>query len=120
MNRRMTSRNRLAALFVVGGLAACGSPSSPDPQGAAAEGPSAAGKGTPAPAESSTGPSPAVMPAAPPQPARIAAKAEPSIEECIERSIHDKEYDSLNPRDARRKLRRLQVKADCEQQLAAR
>ncbi len=32
MNRRMTSRNRLAALFVVGGLAACGSPSNPDPQ----------------------------------------------------------------------------------------
>jgi hypothetical protein len=60
------------------------------------------------------------MPVDPPRPARIAAKAEPSIEECIERSIHDKAYDSLNPRDARRKLRRLQVKADCEQQLASR
>ncbi len=55
-----------------------------------------------------------------PRPPRIAARAEPSIEDCIERNIHGKEYDALNPRDARRKLRRLQVQADCEQQLAAR
>lgn len=120
MNTRMTPSNRLAALVVAACLAACGSPSGPDPQGPAAEGPSAVRKGTPAPAASSTALSPAVMAVPPPQPARIAARAEPSIEECIERSIHDKEYDSMNPRDARRKLRRLQVKADCEQQLASR
>jgi hypothetical protein len=61
-----------------------------------------------------------VAPVAAPRPARIAAKAIPSVEECIERRIHDEAYDAMNPRDARRKLRRLEVKAECEQQVAAR
>ncbi len=117
MNRRRASRDLLAALFVAGCLAACGSPSDPAPGAAPAGEPVAGGGGG---AAASTAPSPALTTVAPPRPARIAAKAEPSIEECIERNIHDKEYDSMNPRDARRRLRRLQVKADCEQQLAAR
>ena len=117
MNRRMTTTNRLAALFVAGCLAACGSPSDPAPHAAPTGEPAAVGSGG---AAASTAPSPALSTVAPPQPARIAAKASPSIEECIERNIHDKEYDAMNPRDARRKLRRLQVKADCEQQLASR
>ena len=116
MSWRTTSKNRLAALFVAACLAACGSPSDPAPPAAPAGGPVSGSGG----AAASTAPSPAVMPVAPSRPARIAARAEPSIEECIERNIHDKEYDSMNPRDARRKLRRLQVKADCEQQLASR
>ncbi len=116
MRWRTTSRTRFAALVLAGCLAACGSSTDPAPPAAPADGP-APGNGD---ATASTAPSPAVMTVAPARPARIAAKASPSIEECIERTIHDKEYDSMNPRDARRRLRRLQVMADCEQQLAAR
>jgi HD superfamily phosphodiesterase len=58
--------------------------------------------------------------APPDRPARIAAKAEPSVERCIEKNIHSPAYDRMDPRDTRRKLRRLQVKADCEQQFASR
>jgi hypothetical protein len=43
-----------------------------------------------------------------------------TVEECIAKNIHGKGYDSLAERDTRRRLIRLQVKADCEQQLAAR
>ena len=117
MSQRRTSRNRPAVLLLAACLTACGSSTDPDPRAPVAT-ESSPGGASAAPA--STRPSPAVMPVAPPQPARIAARAEPSIEECIERNIHDKEYDSMNPRDARRKLRRLQVKEDCEQKLAAR
>ena len=117
MNHRVMPANRLAALLLVTLLAACGSPSDPEPHVPPAKGAASGGSGG---ASASTAPSPAVTVVPAPRPARIAAKAEPSVEECIERNIHGKEYDSLNPRDARRKLRRLQVKADCEQQLAAR
>lgn len=116
MNQRMTPRDRLVAWILAGCLAACGSSSDPAPSVAPAGG-TVAGNGA---AAASTTPSPVSMPVAPARPARIAAKASPSIEECVERNIHDKEYDSMNPRDARRRLRRLQVMADCEQQLAAR
>jgi hypothetical protein len=51
---------------------------------------------------------------------RAATRIEPSVEECIQQNIHDKDFDSLAPRDARRRLRTLQVKADCEERLAAR
>jgi hypothetical protein len=47
-------------------------------------------------------------------------RTEPSVLECIEKKVHAKDFDSMAPRDPRRKLRRLQVKAECEEQLAAR
>lgn len=50
----------------------------------------------------------------------VVEQADPSVQACIEQNIHGKAYDSLAPRDARRKLRRLQVKAECEQRLATR
>jgi hypothetical protein len=117
MSHRGTSGNRCAALLLSALLAACGSSSDPEPGAPTATEPVAPGSGA---ASASTAPSPAVKTTAPPRPARIAARAEPSIEECIDRNIHDKAFDSLSPRDARRKLRRLQVKADCESRLAAR
>ena len=117
MSRRMTSRDRLAALVLAAILGACGSPSDPDPRAPASAGSAPGGDGA---AAASTAPSPAMSPVPPPRPARIAARASVSVEECIERNIYDKEYDAMNPRDARRKLRRLQVKADCESSLAAR
>ncbi len=116
MSRRTTSKSRLASLILAGCLAACGSPSDPDPPAATSGGPIPGTGG----AAASTAPSTEVMPVAHARPARIAARAEPSVEECIEKNIHDKEYDSLATRDTRRKLRRLQVKADCEQRLVAR
>jgi hypothetical protein len=42
------------------------------------------------------------------------------VEACIEKKIHGKEFDALAPRDARRRLRKLQVKAECEERLAGR
>lgn len=57
---------------------------------------------------------------APSRPSRIPEKPSALVEACIEKNIHGADYDALAPRDTRRKLRRLQVKADCEQQLAAR
>jgi hypothetical protein len=56
----------------------------------------------------------------PPRPARAPERVDPSVEECIEKNIHGKGYDSLAPRDARRKLLRLQVKADCEARVPTR
>jgi hypothetical protein len=50
----------------------------------------------------------------------VVEETPPSVQTCIEQNIHGKEYDSLPPRDSRRKLRRLQVKAECEERLAAR
>ena len=117
MNDRARPWNRPVALLLSVLLAACGSPSDPEPGAPVAREPEAPGRGA---ASASTAPSAALPTVAPPQPARIAARAEPSIEACIERNIHDEAFDSLSPRDARRKLRRLQVKADCEQQLASR
>lgn len=111
---------RRALLLLATCLVACGSPSGPDPRDRGSEGPEPGRSAAPPAGAASTAPSPAVTVAAPPQPARIAARAAPSIEACIEQNIHDKEFDGLAPRDARRKLRRLQVKADCESRLAAR
>ena len=119
MNHWMRSRPRagVLALSLAVGLVACGSPADSEPRTAGVAGPPPAAGG-PAPADTT---SPAVLPPLPPVgPPRIAAKASPSIEECIEKNIHDKAYDSMHPRDTRRKLRRLQVKADCEDRLAAR
>ena len=117
MSQRMTPTDCLAALVLAAILGACGSPSDPDPSAPVSAGSAPGGNGA---AVASTAPSPAVSPVPTPRPARIAARASVSVEECIERNIHDKEYDAMNPRDARRKLRRLQVKADCESSLAAR
>ncbi len=101
----------IAALLAAAALAACGSPSDADPRSPA---PSAPVHGT------SAAPSEVTVPVAPERPARIAARASPSIERCIEERIHTPEFDRMGPRDARRKLVRLQVKADCEERLAAR
>jgi hypothetical protein len=117
MNHRGNPVHHPAALLLATLLAACGSPSDPEPGAPAARPSGAPGSGV---SSASTAPSPAVPVAPAPRPARIAARAERLIEDCIERNIHDEKYESMNPRDTRRKLRRLQVKADCEQQLAAR
>jgi hypothetical protein len=50
----------------------------------------------------------------------VVEETAPSVQACVDQNVHGKEYDSLAPRDARRKLLRLQVKAECEQRLAAR
>jgi phage baseplate assembly protein W len=51
---------------------------------------------------------------------RTPERIDPAVEECIERNVHDEKFESLGRRDARRKLRRLEVKADCEARVAAR
>lgn len=56
----------------------------------------------------------------PPRPLQVRVTSDPVVEACIEKKVHGKEFDSLPPRDARRKLRRLQVKAECEERLAGR
>ncbi len=108
---------RVGALLLASILAGCGS--TPEPASVAPSGPG--------PARDARSAAPTALPSAsvasapvPARAPRAAAKADPSIEDCIERNIHGKEYDAMNPRDARRKLRRLQVKVDCEQKLAAR
>ena len=108
--RRFRCRGaHVAVLLAAVALAACGSPSDADPRS-----PASAAPGT------SAAPSEATVPAAPERPARIAARAAPSVERCIEERIHSPEFDRMSPRDARRRLVRLQVKADCEERLAAR
>jgi hypothetical protein len=94
--------------------------------GCTQEAPPAAGQGKP-------GRTPAAGPSVPPvaarpAPANPAVAAElarraapprlaPEVSACIERSARGPGYDDLDPRDARRRLRRLQAKASCEQQL---
>ncbi len=56
----------------------------------------------------------------PPRPPQVRASADPMVEACIEKKVQGKEFDSLAPRDARRRLRRLQVKSECEERLAGR
>jgi hypothetical protein len=63
---------------------------------------------------------------APGSPARLVRRAppartpepepppDPGLEACIVQGLQGPGYDGLDPRDARRRLRRLQVKADCE------
>lgn len=110
MSHRSNSKNRLdalrggVALLLAALLAGCGSPSDSStspPQESGARGPGSSDF-------------------LPPRPVRVVAKTDPAVEECIEKNIHGKEFDSLSPRDARRKLRRLQVKDDCEERLAGR
>jgi hypothetical protein len=110
-----TRRGTLGGLVIAVVLAGCGSPSDLDPRG-----PPAADAGH---SRGAASPPVAAAPevnAPPPGPARIAAKGTPSVEKCIEKSIHTPDYDRLHPRDSLRKLRRLQVKAECEEQLASR
>jgi hypothetical protein len=49
--------------------------------------------------------------------ARAPTEAERRLAECIEAGVHGPGYDELAPRDARRKLKRLEAKAACEEQL---
>lgn len=123
MSHPGTSTTRIAPFLLLGLLVllvGCGAPGEEEapPAGATAPGPGVPDAGPPAAA--STAPSPAVAPVAAPRTPRIAAKAIPTVEECIERNVHDAAYDAMGPRDARRKLRRLEAKAACEQQVAAR
>lgn len=55
---------------------------------------------------------PGALRAEPPAPSAEALR----IEACVERGAHGPGYDELAPRDARRKLRRLQLRAECEAQ----
>jgi hypothetical protein len=86
----------LGALGLLAALLGCGPEPAPGVEGRPS-GPSA-GAARPA------------APGAPSEPERLVA-------ECIERGVRGPGHDELNARDARRKLRRLQVKAECEAQL---
>jgi hypothetical protein len=115
-NRGTTLRLR-GALLLAALLAACGEPASSNP-GAAP--PPVTGPGGPKSATTKGSQAPVVNDFVPPRPPRVVEKTDPDVAACIEQRIHAKEYDSLAPRDARRKLRRLQLKAECEEQLASR
>ncbi len=114
---RGTILRRRGALLLAALLAACGEPSSTKP---GATPPPAQGPGGPGPATTRASPAPVVNDFLPPKPPRVVEKTDPDVAACIEQRLHGKEYDALAPRDARRKLRRLQLKAECEQQLASR
>jgi hypothetical protein len=103
-------------------VSGCGSPSDLDPRGPGSSEPAARPGDAAAPSAASLPPAAPVPAVSPPpaRPARIGAKAEPSIEKCIENAVRSTDHDRMDPRDSRRRLRRLQVKADCEQQLASR
>jgi len=119
MNRALSpaSRHRRlamsGALLLAAGLAGCGA----EPRAPAVTEPGPRGTGS---AATTTEPGPARYDFLPPKLPRAVEQIAPSVQTCIEKNVHGKEYDSLPPRDARRKLRRLQVKAECEEQLAAR
>ena len=55
-----------------------------------------------------------------PAPPRAKTDRELLLEACIEKKVHAPSYDARSPQDARRRMRWLQVKADCEQQIASR
>lgn len=103
-------------------VSGCGSPSDLDPRGPGSREPAERPGHATAPSGASPPPAAPVPAVSPPpvRPARIGARAEPSIERCIENAVRSPDYDRMDPRDSRRRLRRLQVKADCEEQLASR
>jgi hypothetical protein len=105
------------SLLLVALLAGCGSSSEPDRRGPAASEPGGTGPGA---AGSPALGAPAGNGFLPPKALAVVEKPAPAVAECIEKRIHSKAYDALSPRDARRKLRRLQLQAECEEQLAAR
>jgi hypothetical protein len=97
-------RARLGLAFLLGALG-CGAP---DRQGEAV--PVREPGAAPPPLATETSVVSAAMPPRRPPPPR-----DPTVEACIEERIHTPDYDALAARDTRRKLRRLQVKAECEQ-----
>jgi len=113
------AQGRLGTLLVACLLAACGGTTDQgvgpaDPARPSPEGPAAAPPRAPAvPA------APVLNTVVPPRSVQVVEKPSASVEACIEQNIHAPDYDGMNPRDSRRKLRRLQVKADCEQQHVA-
>ena len=119
MNRAATATPRRespgpwAALLLAVVLAGCGA----EPRAPAVTEPGPRGTGS---ASTATDPGAARYDFLPPKLPRVVEETVPSVQACIEQNIHGKAYDSLAPRDARRKLRRLQVKAECEERLAAR
>jgi hypothetical protein len=109
-------------LIAVTLLAACGSQAGVEPVPEPRPAPSAkqAAPARPGSVAPRIAPEPVVINFVPPRPPTPVEKPSAPVEACIEKNIHGADYDNLAPRDARRKLRRLQVKADCEEQLAAR
>jgi len=101
------------ALLLAVALAGCGA----EPRAPAVTEPGPRGTGS---AATTTEPGPARYDFLPPKLPRVVEETAPSVQACVDQNVHGKEYDSLAPRDARRKLLRLQVKAECEQRLAAR
>jgi hypothetical protein len=56
----------------------------------------------------------------PPLPARDADRPSAEVEACVEARIHTPAYDGMHARDARRRLRKAEVRQECEGRLAAR
>ncbi|MGA8893471.1 MAG: hypothetical protein WB493_18065 [Anaeromyxobacteraceae bacterium] len=118
LRRAVTGAVAVLLAVLVG---ACGDPDTPEPSRA---GPPPADRSRDAPRPPAPTPLPPVASLAsdylPPPSVRAPERTDPAVEACVERNLHDERYESLGKRDARRKLRRLEVKAACEQQVAAR